>query len=218
MEIIIGVITVTRGNNSRNKSYSNNKKPATFDGTSSWQDYLVHFEMVAEINGWDNISKALELTTCLRGSAQAILSDLRPDLRRSFTHLVTALASRFQPSNQAQMKSTTREKSQSLPELVQDIKKLARLAYPTAPMEVREQLARDCFIDSLNDADLEWAIFQGKSISIDDRVRIGLEFEAFANGHRRKFTNRAGLRMQTGMITVNEQDDCQQMSSIMDRK
>ncbi|CAG2233866.1 unnamed protein product [Mytilus edulis] len=41
--------TVTRGNNSRNKSYSSNKKPATFDGTSSWQDYLVHFEMVADI-------------------------------------------------------------------------------------------------------------------------------------------------------------------------
>ncbi|CAG2217067.1 unnamed protein product [Mytilus edulis] len=214
--------TVTRGNNSRNKSYSSNKKPATFDGTSSWQDYLVHFEMVAEINGWDNISKALELATCLRGSAQAILSDLRPDLRRSFTHLVTALASRFQPSNQAelyraQMKSTTREKNQSLPELAQDIKKLTRLAYPTAPMEVREQLARDCFIDSLNDADLEWAIFQGKPISIDDSVRIGLEFEAFANGHRRKFNNRAGLRMQTGMIDVDEQDDYQQMNSIMDR-
>ncbi|VDI15529.1 Hypothetical predicted protein [Mytilus galloprovincialis] len=214
--------TVTRGNNSHNKSYSSNKKPATFDGTSSWQDYLVHFEMVAEINGWDNISKALELATCLRGSAQAILSDLRPDLRRSFTHLVTALASRFQPSNQAelyraQMKSTTREKNQSLPELAQDIKKLTRLAYPTAPMEVREQLARDCFIDSLNDADLEWAIFQGKPISIDDSVRIGLEFEAFANGHRRKFNNRAGLRMQTGMIDVDEQDDYQQMNSIMDR-
>ncbi|CAG2208750.1 unnamed protein product [Mytilus edulis] len=213
---------VMRGNNSHNKSYSSNKKPATFDGTSSWQDYLVHFEMVAEINGWDNISKALELATCLRGSAQAILSDLRPDLRRSFTHLVTALASRFQPSNQAelyraQMKSTTREKNQSLPELAQDIKKLTRLAYPTAPMEVREQLARDCFIDSLNDADLEWAIFQGKPISIDDSVRIGLEFEAFANGHRRKFNNRAGLRMQTGMIDIDEQDDYQQMNSIMDR-
>ncbi|CAG2208723.1 unnamed protein product [Mytilus edulis] len=189
--------TVTRGNYSRNKSYSSNKKPATFDGTSSWQDYLVHFEMVAEINGWDNISKALELATCLRGSTWAILSDLRPELMRSFTHLVTALASRFQPSNQAelyraQMKSTTREKGQSLPELAQDIKKLTRLAYPTAPMEVREQLARDCFIDSLNDADLESAIFQGQPISIDDSVRIGLEFEAFANGHRRKFNNRAG--------------------------
>ncbi|CAC5419104.1 unnamed protein product [Mytilus coruscus] len=51
----------------------------------------------------------------------------------------------------------------------------------------------------------------------NDSVRIGLEFEAFANGHRRKFNNRAGLRMQTGMIDVDEQDDCQQMSSIMDR-
>ncbi|CAG2215861.1 unnamed protein product [Mytilus edulis] len=79
---------------------------------------------------------------------QAILSDLRPDLRRSFTHLVTAIASRFQPSNQAelyraQMKSTTRGKSQSLPKLAQDITKLTRLAYPTAPMKVHEQQRPD---------------------------------------------------------------------------
>ncbi|CAC5381586.1 unnamed protein product [Mytilus coruscus] len=64
--------------------------------------------------------------------------------------------------------------------------------YPTAPMEVREQLARDCFIDFLNDADLELEIFQRKNISIDDSVRIGHESEAFANGRTRKFDNRAG--------------------------
>ncbi|CAG2208744.1 unnamed protein product [Mytilus edulis] len=46
---------------------------------------------------------------------------------------------------------------------------------------------------------------------------IGLEFEAFANRHRRKFNHRAGLRLQTGMIDVDEQDDYQQMHSIMDR-
>lgn len=27
-----------------------NKKAATYDGLGSWQDYFVHFEMVAEIN------------------------------------------------------------------------------------------------------------------------------------------------------------------------
>ena len=110
--------------------------------------------MVCEINGWDDITKALELATSFRGSAQAVLSDLRPDLRRSYVHLVAALTSRFQPSNQAelyraQMKNKSRGKTQSLPELAQDIKRLTRLAYPTAPMEVREQLSRDCFMDSL---------------------------------------------------------------------
>ena len=199
---------------------SKQKKSANYDGTSSWQDYLVHFEMVSEINGWDDNTKALELATSLRGSAQAILSDLRPDLRRSYTHLVAALTSRFQPSNQAelyraQMKNKTRTKGQSLPELAEDIKRLTRLAYPTAPIEVREQLSRDCFMDSLSDPDLEWAIFQGKPLTIDDSVRIGLEYEAFTTGHRRKFPNRVALRRQTEIFEESDEDDT--MSNIFDR-
>ncbi|VDI02778.1 Hypothetical predicted protein [Mytilus galloprovincialis] len=206
-----------------NSAYArgNKKAAATYDGLGSWQDYIVHFEMIAEINGWDENTKALELATCLRGSAQAILSDLRPDLRRSYAHLVAALTSRFQPSNQAelyraQMKGKSRNKDQSLPELAQDIKRVTRLAYPTAPIEVREQLARDCFIDSLNDADLEWAIFQGKPNSIDDSVRMGLEFEAFNSGHRRKFNSRAALRMQSS-ISDDEEGPEIHMNSIIDR-
>ncbi|VDI23612.1 Hypothetical predicted protein [Mytilus galloprovincialis] len=107
------------------------KAAATYDGLGSWQDYIVHFEMIAEINGWDENTKALELATCLRGSAQASLSDLRPDLRRRYAHLVAALTSRFQPSNQAelyraQMKGKSRNKDQPLPELAKDIKRVTR--------------------------------------------------------------------------------------------
>lgn len=199
---------------------NSNKKQADYSGESSWQDYHVHFEMVSEINGWDDTTKALELATSLRGSAQAVLSDLSPAQRRSYTHLVAALASRFQPTNQAelyraQMKNQTRGKGQSLPELAQEIKRLTRLAYPTAPMEVREQLSRDCFTDCLGDPDLEWSIFQGKPKTIDDSVRVGLEYEAFTMGHRRKFPNRASLRRQTGM--ENDSDESDDMDNIIER-
>ena len=203
-----------------NGHHFRNKKATNYDGISSWQDFLVHFEMVCEINGWDDITKALELATSFRGSAQAVLSDLRPDLRRSYVHLVAALTSRFQPSNQAelyraQMKNKSRGKTQSLPELAQDIKRLTRLAYPTAPMEVREQLSRDCFMDSLNDPDLEWSIFQGKPMTIDDSVRIGLEYEAFTTGHRRKFPKQTALRRQTESFEGLDEDE--NMSGIIDR-
>jgi hypothetical protein len=176
--------------------------------------------MVCEINGWDDITKALELATSLRVPAQAVLSDLRPDLRRSYAHLVAALTSRFQPSNQAelyraQMKNKSCGKAHSLPELAQDIKRLTRLAYPTAPMEVREQLSRDCFMDSLNDPDLEWSIFQGKPMTIDDSVRIGLEYEVFTTGHRRKFPKQTALRRQTESFEGLDEDE--NMSGIIDR-
>jgi len=126
----------------------------------------------------------------------------------NYLHLTSALSSRFQPENQAemyraQMKNKLRGKNEPIPELGQDVKRLVRLAYPSAPTEVREQLARDCFVDSLNEAELDWAIFQGKTKTIDDAVQIALEYEAFQNGRRKRGLIKP-VRMQTEVETDYE--------------
>ena len=192
-------------NNDNERRYSapapKARKPALFDGTTNWQDYIVHFDMVAEINRWDDVTKAMELATNLRGTAQGVLSDLRPDLRYSFAHLVAALTARFQPENQAelyraQIKGRNRKKNETISELSQDIKRLVRLAYPTASDDIREQLARDCFVDSLSDVDMEWAVYQGKPKTVDDAVRLAVEYEAFQQARNRQGFSRNSTRMQ----------------------
>ncbi|CAC5415984.1 unnamed protein product [Mytilus coruscus] len=40
-----------------------NKKTITFDGTGSWQDFLVQFELISTVDKWDNGMKAYELAT-----------------------------------------------------------------------------------------------------------------------------------------------------------
>ena len=175
----------------RDATSGKNKKPATYDGSSNWQDYLVHFDMISQLNNWGETTKALELATSLRGVAQGVLSDMRPELRYSYQDLVSALTTRFQPENQselyrAQIKNRIRQKGESLTELAHDIKRLTRLAYPAAPLEVRDKLARDCFIDSLNDSEMEWSIFQSKPSSAEDAVRSALEYEAFQQGRKRR--------------------------------
>jgi hypothetical protein len=184
------------------------RKPATYDGKTDWQDYLVQFEMVAELNRWDNRTKALELATNLRGTAQGVLSDLRPEYRMDYTHLVLALQSRFEPKNRAEMyraqiKSRIRKQREAMTELAQDVKRLIRLAYPEGQSEIRERLARDCLIDSLNDSELEWVVFQGKPDTADDAVRISLEYEAFEAGIRRRAGIKTSVRMQK---TVSDAD------------
>ncbi|CAC5371057.1 unnamed protein product [Mytilus coruscus] len=169
------------------------KKPALYDGESNWEDYLVQFELIAAINKWSDIEKALELATSLRGTARSVLTDLRPEMRTNFIQLTAALASRFQPENQAemyraQMKSKIRGRTEQIPVLGQDIKRLVRLAYPSAPIEIKEQLACDCFIDSLNDVDMGWAIFQAKAKSINNAIQVALEYEAFQNDRRKHGT------------------------------
>ena len=44
-----------------------NVKPPTYDGTCSWLDYYAQFELVGELNGWNEGVKAMYLASGLRG-------------------------------------------------------------------------------------------------------------------------------------------------------
>ena len=130
-----------------------NRKPPDFDGGSSFHDFWVQFEPIAEMNSWDNFSMANELAACLQGAAVSVLSDLQPAERRSYDALVLALKTRIEPDNQnqlyrAQLKSHLRHSNESLPSLAQDIRKLVRLSNPSSTVDLRESLAKDFFLDA----------------------------------------------------------------------
>ena len=176
------------------------KRPPTFDGSTNWQDFLVQFNMIAVVNKWDNATKAYELATSLRGVAQGIVTDIEPEKRLDFNSLVAALTSRFEPVNQAnmyksQLNSMFRKSGQTLPELGQEIRRITRLAYPTAPIEIRDQLAKDCFVRAVNDPKIQLSIFQREPKTIDDCIRYGLDYEAFVVEQKR-CNPKQGIRMQ----------------------
>jgi hypothetical protein len=203
-----GYVPETWNRHDGNNSGPRYRKPSTYDGKTGWQDYSVQFEIVAELNRWGERTKALELATSLRGAALTVLSELRPELRMSYRDLVFALQARFEPTNQSelyrtQIKNRIRKKDEALPELAQDVKRLVRLAYPEAAASLREHLSKDCFTDALNDSELEWAVFQGKAQTVEDAVRIGLEYEAFQAGHRRHAGAKSSVRMQHGVSGDN---------------
>lgn len=193
---------------------SSHKKPANYDGTSSFQDYLVQFEMTGDLNSWDEKIKAMELATSLRGAAQTVLSDLRPEQRKDYNQLVSALTARFEPTNQtelyrAQIKSRLRKKSESVQELATDIKRLVRRAYSQATNELRDQISRDCFIDSLNEHELEWFVYQGKPKTVDEAMQLALEYEAFQAGRKRAVNVR--------QCSKGDNPDTSDLSKIMSR-
>ncbi|CAG2196578.1 unnamed protein product [Mytilus edulis] len=149
------------------------KRPPLYDGISSWQDHLVQFEMIALKNNWSESTKAYEIATSLKGDVRGIVTDLEPEMRLDYKYLVAELTSRFEPANQAnmykaQMNSLFRKQGQALPELAQEIKRITRLAYPTAPIDIRDQLAKDCFIRALNDTKIQLTLFNRELKTIHD--------------------------------------------------
>ncbi|KAJ7362160.1 hypothetical protein OS493_013252 [Desmophyllum pertusum] len=95
-------------------------RPATFSGNTSWEDYLAQFELVAEINRWNDSMKATYLAVRLTSPAQAVLGDLEPKARKNFAELTDALATRFGTENQQQvyrtaLKTRSRQGDETLP-------------------------------------------------------------------------------------------------------
>ncbi|CAB4037020.1 Retrovirus-related Pol poly from transposon 412 [Paramuricea clavata] len=168
------------------------QKPAVFDGRSSWEAYATQFEIVAEINQWDGPDKAAFLATSLRGPALTVLSNLPSESRVHYPSLLAALESRFGNKRQSELhrmklRNRVRRRDETLPELAEDIERLARLAYPEAPTEVLETLTKDQFIDALNDDEMRLRVAQARPTTLRAALGIALEIESFSLAARRRF-------------------------------
>ena len=129
-------------------------------------------------------TKAFELDLSLRDDAQVTLSNLKPQERKNFKSIVTALTSRFEPEDQSELfrselKSRFRKKDEPLTEFAHDIKRLVRLAYPNTDVDVCATLGRHAFEDSLGDPDMEWAVHQGEPKSIKTAVKWHWSLRSF---------------------------------------
>ena len=161
-------------------------KAPFFNGETSFKDFLVQFELIAQLAEWDVQTMALELATRLRGSAVSVLSDLPHCDRTYYPTLVQALSNRFDPENQtqlykAQLRTRIRERWR-----INSRISLVRSAYIELPSELREGIAKDCFIESLNNRELEMAVFQSRPKSLQQAVNVAIEFEAFQATRQRK--------------------------------
>ena len=146
----------------------------------------MQFEMLAQINHWNGEEKSTYLAVCLRGSAQAVLSNMPADKIYNYDDLVSAPEARFGNAHQSpsELHKTklicwVKRKEESLVELAEDIEYLTRLAYPEAARSMQESLAKDQFIDSLPEEDMRLKICQDQPKSLRDAVEFPLELEAF---------------------------------------
>ena len=167
------------------------QRPTIFEGRSSWEAYMTQFEIVAEINQWDDPDKAAFLATSLRGPALTVLSNLPSESRIHYPSLVAALESRFGNKRQTEvhrmkLRNRARRRDETLPELADDIERLARLAYPEAPVEVLETLTKDQFIDALNDDETRLRVAPARPTSLRAALGTALEIESFSLAARRR--------------------------------
>ena len=85
----------------------------------------------------------------------------------------------------AQVDARIRKRGESLPELAQDVKRLIHLAHPSAAVEIHDKLSYRAVRNTLNDHDLEWAIVQSTTESIDEALHLALKYEGYNRSKRK---------------------------------
>ncbi|MCG7878412.1 MAG: hypothetical protein N0C90_19075 [Candidatus Thiodiazotropha endolucinida] len=159
-------------------------KPQNFDGKSDFDEFLCQFEINCEINAWGYKEKSLYLANCLTGDARSLLNELGPEGRRDYNTLIDKLRNRFGSVNRAeifrtQLKSRTRNKGETIPELAQAIKKLVRQAYPGVTKDVIETLSLDNFIDAITDSDIRMRVRELNPKSLEEAEKSCVRLEAY---------------------------------------
>src|SRR3989442_8550318 len=181
-----------RGEHSNNRKQRNSEdrhtegryqlRPEKYDGTTPLEIFLLQFDNCVEYNGWSGKESLAQLKGALKGTAAQVLMGsqgvtmgyhvLREELQKCFG--VEGHTAQFRTL----LKTRRRQPGESLRTLYQDVCRLLMLAYPGPQNELRDLLAVEAFVDSLDDNELEISVKDKFPQTLAEAFQAALRLEA----------------------------------------
>ncbi|GBO33944.1 hypothetical protein AVEN_37502-1 [Araneus ventricosus] len=145
--------------------------------------FKTQFDIVSSTNGWTDFVKASQLVASLRGSAAEVLQGIPADKLTDLTIIEKALESRFGDSHLTQfyrteLKTRRQKPGESLQELAADVERLMSLAYAECPLDVRESLAAQYFVDAIRDEDTQHSTRLMDAKDLKSSLAYSMKYEA----------------------------------------
>ncbi|GBM19309.1 hypothetical protein AVEN_218026-1 [Araneus ventricosus] len=184
-------------------------KSLTFDGHTSWTVFKTQFNVVSSTNGWTDFVKASQLVASLRGSAAEVLQGIPADKLTDLTTIEKALESRFGDSHLTQfyrteLKTRRQKLGENLQVLAADVERLMSLAYAECPLDVRESLAAQYFIDAIRDEETQLSTRLMDFTDLKSALAYSMKFESAKTTSKISIHARS---METDDDTWKERDD-----------
>ena len=159
-------------------------KPTKYTGAADLEDYLTQFEAISKFNGWNAEQMAVVLLSKLEGEAltaatvltNPTYSELVQQLRESFSNDRQELAS-------PQTAKPVSAVYETLETMALDLQKLVKKAYPLADENTKSRLARDAFVNAVQDPTVRDRLRDKSLPSLRDcllkakRIQANLEIE-----------------------------------------
>ena len=175
-----------------------------YDGSTSLDTYLAHFQNCNDYNRWNEADRVAHLRASLFGNAAQVLWGL-PAHEMTFSSLTQKLTQRFGCAGQtakyrAELRARRRGKAETLQSLYQDIRRLLVLAYPGDSSPSAEAIAMETFLQALDDKEFELRLCEKEFESLDELFRHALRMEANDKAiHSRHDTKRNGGNQVRGL-------------------
>lgn len=204
-------------------------RPESFDGTSDWESYFSHFTNCADLGRWSDEEKALTLASCLQGPARTFYLGLTDQERRIFRTLVHKLYDRFGSKRQqtkyvAKLETRKREPGETLASFGDDLRVIAKRAYPDLDNNAQESLGLHQFYKAISPEmkcrclDRDCRTIQ-QAVDVVERYELVLGPDDKKRGNVRMVTNASAYQPSDSMAgnTGVEPTLVKQMHDIMTR-
>ena len=102
-------------------------------------------------------------------------------------------------------KAEFRERDEKLPDLTSSLRRLASRAYPEAVPHLQDSLAKDQFIDALEDREIRIKLRESAPKTLDEAVRRALQIEAMYEAESRRSKGRSVWVVQELLRSENSE-------------
>ena len=165
-------------------------EPDYYDGSADLNDYLEHFEQVAEYNNWSDDQRARALCTKLKGDARKILRSLSAFEKTDYGLLQLALAREFDMqemvmAHRSVYKNRRRKKDETVAQFGFELRRLAQKAYPALSLRELEVHIIDQYLEGLGDKELRKHVQLHHPQTLSQAIGLAVEYCSVDNPHEK---------------------------------
>lgn len=158
-------------------------KTTLYDGSTSFEDYIAQFSIIALNNHWSVTEQGFQLAAALRGPAMSVLASLPLGNRADFQLLKDNLKLRFGLSKTdklyyAQFHNRRQQEGEDYASLGNDIRRLAHLAFSDCVIETQERIATQQFLQAIKDDSIREKLILHEPTTISIAIQKALELQA----------------------------------------
>ena len=193
-------------------------RPGQFDGTGAWKDFLYQFESCARANYWSEKTMAVQLRFSLTGAAGAIVHKNPRSARWSYQRIVDEMEAAYGPCSEhaaavgIELRQRTRQPSESLHTLRDDIYERVSIAYADRGEMEQDAISVEIFTNALADAELVQKLLEEKPRTLARAYDIARRYEATRRAARTvtqlmRSGATGSAEQRTRAATVRESDE-----------